>query len=256
MSYLDELEAQLADVEIAPCEFDEPATAIYLTGASTPGARAAGRHNLGVLAQPGNTVHRDHEHYPAGFAADNGCFAQGERFDTDAWLRWVVTEIAPQARRCLFVVAPDVVGDAAATILRSRRLLPIIQKLGLPAAFVAQDGLEDLEVPWDSFDVLFIGGSTEWKLSAAAARLSAEARERGKWVHVGRVNSWKRCDLIRRLHADSADGTYLAFAPEANLPSLLRWLDRYDADVAPYAALCRRTERTSSTGMGGAGDDR
>jgi hypothetical protein len=42
-------------------------------------------------------------------------------------------------------------------------------------------------VPWDAFDVLFLGGTTDWKLGPAAADLTAEARRRGLVVHMGRV---------------------------------------------------------------------
>jgi len=32
----------------------------------------------------------------------------------------------------------------------------------------------------------------DWKLSAAAAGLVAEANDRGKWTHMGRVNGLRR----------------------------------------------------------------
>jgi len=67
----------------------------------------------------------------------------------------------PDQARCLFGVAPDVLGDAAATLERSRHMLGWIRYYGLPAALVAQNGIEHLEVPWDDFDVLFLGGSAE-----------------------------------------------------------------------------------------------
>lgn len=38
----------------------------------------------------------------------------------------------------------------------------------------------------------------------------------GKWVHVGRVNSWTRLRLVTSWDVDSVDGAYLAFAPDAN----------------------------------------
>lgn len=123
-------------------------------------------------------------------------------------------------------------GDAAATLERSLPLLPKIRALGFKAALVAQDGLEELEVPWDEFDVLFVGGTTDWKLGAGATGLAAEAKRRGKHAHLGRVNSRKRL-----MHAklsipggyDSVDGTYLVFGPRKNLPSLLRWLDEVNS---------------------------
>jgi hypothetical protein len=80
-------------------------------------------------------------------------------------------------------------------------------------------------VPWDEFDVLFLGGSTEWKLGEAAAALTAEAKSRGKHVHMGRVNSRKRYRYARSIGCDSVDGTYLVFGPTVNLPKLLSWLE-------------------------------
>lgn len=155
------------------------------------------------------------------WCADNGCFGKGYPGD-EKWLAWL-TKHATDAATCAFAVAPDVVGDATATLERSLPFLPKIRALGYPAALVAQDGLEDLDVPWDAFDVLFIGGSTEWKLGAAARRIAVEAKARGKWVHMGRVNSERRYRYAHTIGCDSVDGTYLTFGPDVNLPRLLAW---------------------------------
>jgi hypothetical protein len=185
------------------------------------------------------------------WCADNGCFGAGWP-GYERWLAWLAKH-AHEASTCLFATAPDVVGDAAATLERSAPWLPKIRELGYQAALVAQNGLEDLDVPWDSFDVLFLGGSaeclgcayvrpvaeykrktcphcdaklTEWKLGAAARELVAEAKRRGKWVHMGRVNSWKRISYADEIGCDSTDGTYLVFGKTGeNLPKLLGWLD-------------------------------
>jgi len=155
------------------------------------------------------------------WCADNGCFGEGYPGD-EKWLAWLEKN-KHAAADCLFATAPDVVGDAAATLERSAPFLPMIRALGYPAALVAQDGLEDLEVPWDDFDVLFIGGSTEWKLGPAARALVAEAKRRGKWVHCGRVNSERRYRIMHEMGVDSVDGTFLTFGPDVNLPRLLAW---------------------------------
>lgn len=157
------------------------------------------------------------------WCADNGCFGKGYPGD-EGWLRWLAKHQA-DAGTCLFATAPDVVGDAEATLRRSRPFLPRIRALGYKAALVGQDGLEDLAVPWDEFDAFFIGGSTEWKLGPAAADLAAQARERGKWVHMGRVNSRKRYRYARSIGCHSVDGTFLVFGPTVNLPKLLGWLE-------------------------------
>lgn len=156
------------------------------------------------------------------WCADNGCFGSGYPGDAK-WFAWLEVHAA-DAASCAFATAPDVVGDAAATLDRSLPWLPRIRALGYRAALVAQDGLEHLTVPWDEFDVLFIGGTTEWKLGRAARRLVAEAKVRGKRVHMGRVNSERRLRYADAIGCDSADGTYLVFGPDTNMPKLLGWL--------------------------------
>lgn len=164
------------------------------------------------------------------WCADNGCFGKGYPGDA-AWWRWLVEH--PGKDRCRFAVAPDVVGDATATMARSLPWLSRIRSLGIPAAFVAQNGLENLTVPWAALDVLFIGGDTAWKLGPHARALAAEAKARGKSVHMGRVNSAKRMRYAAAIGCHSADGTYLAFGPDVNLPKVLAWV----ADAREQTAL-------------------
>ncbi len=167
------------------------------------------------------------------WAADNGCFGRGYPGD-DKYLAWLRRH-AIHADRCLFATAPDVMGDAAATLVRSAPFFPLIRELGYPAALVAQDGLQHLTVPWDTFDALFIGGTTEWKLSHHAVALMAEAKRRGKHVHVGRVNSKKRIIWAELCGADSVDGTFLTFGPDINLPRLRDWLGHIESNQPlPY----------------------
>lgn len=159
----------------------------------------------------------------ATWIADNGCFGKGYPGD-QKWIEWLAT-YTDHLGRCLFATAPDVVGDAAATLERSAPHLPTIRALGYKAALVAQDGLEVLNIPWDTFDALFIGGSTEWKLGSAARKIAAEAKSRGKWVHMGRVNSARRWAYAEMIGCDSVDGTFLAFGPDKNLIRLSRWVN-------------------------------
>lgn len=144
------------------------------------------------------------------WAADNGRFSAPHNYTDGKYLAWLAS--MPVAT-CLFATAPDVVGDAAATAALSAPMLPRIRQLGYRAALVAQDGLEALDVPWDDLDALFIGGTTAWKLGAEAALLAAEARRRGKWVHMGRVNSLRRMRHAESIGCDSADGTVLKHDP-------------------------------------------
>ncbi len=64
------------------------------------------------------------------------------------------------------------------------------------------------------------------KLSEAARLCVEEARLAGKWVHVGRVNSWRRLALVASWNVDSVDGSYLALGPKANGRRMTGWLRR------------------------------
>ncbi len=156
------------------------------------------------------------------WAADNGCYTNPER-SLDDYLTFLGA-FSPTARTgCLFATALDIVGDSKATLARFHGCHDPIRQLGYPVAFVAQDGAEASGMtPWDHFDCLFVGGTTAWKLSEPARSLAVEARKRGKWVHMGRVNSRRRF-LTAASFCDSADGTFLAFGPDLNLPKVLRW---------------------------------
>lgn len=168
------------------------------------------------------------------WCADNGCFS--DRWDEDRWWSFLVAN-AHRADMCLFAVAPDVVANAAATLARSAPWMPRIRALGYPVAFVAQDGQESLPVPWDSFDVLFVGGSTEWKLGRHARALVAEAKRRGVYVHMGRVNSERRWRYAEAIGCDSVDGTFLTFGPDVNLPKVLAWAARSAGQDALFGGV-------------------
>jgi hypothetical protein len=200
-----------------------------LTGVSNPAIRAALAHreDTGLLVTP-NTGYLLHEWRV--WAVDSGCYGKDYVGDV-RYLDWL-DKRSDRVDSCLFACAPDVVGDAQATLTRSAPMLPAIRALGYKAALVAQDGLEDLDVPWDTFDVLFIGGTDDWKLSTAVIGLVAEAKRRGKLVHLGRVNSHRRLDWGRAIGCDTADGTFFARAGgQDGIRRCLQWLDRLHAEL-------------------------
>jgi hypothetical protein len=193
---------------------------MYFATPSTAQIRAFMRQGmLGMIDTPaqGNLLPKDIQ-----WAADNGKFGSGWP-GLAAWHAFLAAR-SHAAGRCWFAVAPDVPFDAKATLAESLPLMDGIRALGYPAALAAQNGLEDLTVPWDTFDVLFLGGDTAWKLGPAAKDLAEQAKALGKRVHMGRVNSLRRLEYARYIGCDSADGTYLAFGPDENLPKLLGWL--------------------------------
>lgn len=191
---------------------------LYLTG-SLPAKPSLFRAledsgHVGVLLTPRN-------HYPTkpigGWrrAADNGCF--GKDWDADEWRTWVGRQSG-----VIFATVPDVVGDWRGTRSRWDEYRYAVDHL--PAAYVLQDDQPCGSVPWDELDAVFIGGSTEYKLSPDARALCDEAHERGKWVHMGRVNSLGRLRVAMDWGCDSVDGNFLAFGPNINVPRLLAWL--------------------------------
>lgn len=214
---------------------------IYLTGATSAIKRVARAHGVGLLAQPGNNVLSQIRYFNV-WAADNGCFAAGDSFDLEAYLGWLDRVPGELRSRCLFAVAPDVLGDPVATWRRAGPILPRIRALGYRAALVAQDGLTPARTPWTELDVLFIGGlktprsADEWKTSPAAAALVAEARLRGKWAHMGRVNGHRRLLTAALMGCGSVDGTFIARAPDTNVPRLLRWLEKLDGQPRLFGA--------------------
>lgn len=144
------------------------------------------------------------------WAADNSAFSGFEAGRYLAMLKRI--EGLPG---CKFVVAPDVVADAKATLRFFAQWEPVVRDFGLPVAFVAQDGQEACYTPYDRFEALFVGGTTQWKLSEQAASIIREAKRRGKWVHMGRVNSNRRIQYAKAMGVDSVDGSgYARFSKD------------------------------------------
>ncbi|MEU3501583.1 hypothetical protein ABZ726_12675 [Streptomyces hundungensis] len=192
---------------------------LYFTTPSGAAVRAVmADGHLGWMSTPAQGNRLPHGQV---WAADNGRFGTGWPGETK-WFQWLADH-AGHASDCRFAVAPDVPMNAVATLSESTPWLPRIRQLGFRAAFAAQDGAESLPMPWDHFDVLFLAGSTEWKLGEAARLLTAEAVRRDKPVHMGRVNSLKRLRYAAEIGCSTADGTFVAFGPDINLRRCLAW---------------------------------
>ena len=201
---------------------------LFLSGAITQTLLADVRADVGLMVQPG----MGNSSLPLQFrawAGDNGRYAAPERWNAGDWLEWAAG-LRRYRQNCLFMVAPDVVGDAEATFTLSCPYLPTIRQFGFKAAYVSQDGADDTSLPWDEFDCLFVGGTSDWKLSEASHELAVEAKTRGKWVHMGRVSTWGRIRTARILAFDSVDSTYLKYGPDVNWPTLCNWLDSLTRD--------------------------
>lgn len=235
---------------------------LYLTGCTNPLTRDAAKiqPRLGMLAQPGNALHRQGGDY-AHWAIDNGVFGvakgtattPGRKWseeDTErylAYLERLVREV--DTSNVLFATAPDVLqfsggipmGHAQHTWYQSGPIFERIRELGLPVALVLQDGVLDADPMhhkhWDLFDAVFIGGSDHFKLGQEAEWFISDARAHGKWVHMGRVSSMKRMKRAQEMGVDSCDGTYIGFGPSKNLPQVLNWLDATSTTQLDTVAL-------------------
>ena len=145
------------------------------------------------------------------FAIDNGGFTRPMIPE----FCLLIERSRDEIEKCLFIAVPDVIGDA-------RRTLEVFVRLqqnygGWPIALVAQDGIENLDVPWELCDAVFIGGTDAWKDTNAAAAVARAAKCLGKHVHVGRVNEVKRYMHFAKLGADTCDGSGVSRFPREKL---------------------------------------
>ncbi len=152
------------------------------------------KYKIGLLISPDGW--RKPPYYMP-YALDNGCFT--------GWKPKEFMGMLYKARtiknKPLWVVVPDVVGDAEATLNLWHEWKTRVQSFGFPLAFACQDGIEPKDVPLDA-ECAFIGGTTDWKIKNAH-------RFKGvcNLLHIGRVNSLVRLKWAHRIGADSIDGT-------------------------------------------------
>lgn len=190
---------------------------------------------LGVLMTPGagNRV----GWWPEGatWAADNLCF---RGLDVPAWLKFLA-KLAASDLRPSWVACPDVVGDAARTWELYDLWSPLLRSMGLPVAFVLQDGMHNFamrglltrEILERRLAAVFVGGSTAFKVGDVAASCCRQAKDHGLLVHVGRVNSLRRILYFARRcrdegwSVDSIDGGTAVWG-DTNLPKMIRFIDR------------------------------
>ena len=86
---------------------------------------------IGLLQTPKASYNLDGV---AVWAMDNGCYTDSYPGD-DAYLL-LLKRLEPHRDRCLFVAAPDEVGNAAVTLTNLRYMAPRIRDAGWPVALV------------------------------------------------------------------------------------------------------------------------
>lgn len=201
---------------------------ILVSGASKTLCRLAGHPNLGQLLTPqaGNGI------LPGMvYAADNAAYSN---WDEGKFLRMLdrLEGTAP-----LWVAAPDAakpVCDAKGTYRLLKIWHPIIKKRGLPVAYVLQNGSESIGLPPDDmFDAIFIGGDDEFKMGGYAKYITEKMKNKGRWVHMGRVNSWDRIQYAYEIGCNSVDGSGFSMFPDTYIPKFLNYLKNPQIDLIP-----------------------
>ena len=138
---------------------------------------------------------------PGCFGVDNGCYSG---FKPNEFRALLMRE-EKNKRGCLFVTVPDVVGNARRTLelwkYRHRFVPPT-----WPLALVAQNGIEDMDIPWSEFACVFYGGDDSFKCSQAVMDVARTAKILGKHNHLGRCNSDRRFSNWHGI-ADTCDGS-------------------------------------------------
>ena len=170
----------------------------------------------GVLTTPG------HHAVPLGirenrlFGVDTGL--KGKLLTNDSWAVYLshIKRLHPYLDLCQFIVVPDRIADHPTTYTLFEQLAGEIVAAAdwedAPLAYVAQDGAEDDEIPMCT-SVVFIGGSSAWKLGPGARTMIRLAHAEGKAVHVGAVNSMRRYHYFNHLGCASCDGTTATYNP-------------------------------------------
>jgi hypothetical protein len=173
---------------------------------------------LGHIHSPGQKIN----FYPwLPYALDNGRFissTKGRHWDESlfiAHLNYASSLPSPP----LWVVVPDVWGDANQTLAEWEVWAPRLRAWGFPLAFAVQDGIDPKDVPTDC-DVVFIGGSDNWRYP----RINQYV-ELGKPVHVGRVNHSKYLWACHDAGVTSCDGTGWFRGDKRQLNALLHYLE-------------------------------
>lgn len=159
------------------------------------------------------------------WAADNGCYTAGDRFDAGRWLAFL--EAWQGQGHCLFAVLPDVPFDHDATLARSLPYVDAVRQLGYRPALAIQNGATVGHVPWEAIDAVFIAGDKPFKTGTTAWEVCRAARRMGKHIHIARHNSQRAMQAAYDMGADTIDGTFLRWAPDQNWQRMQRWFERF-----------------------------
>ena len=156
------------------------------------------------------------------FALDNGRFPAWENkceWDEEAYLG-MLDRVVNMGGKPMWLLVPDVVGDAAATLMEWDKWAHRLTQYRWPLAFAVQDGMNPENVPKEA-EVVFVGGSTEWKRKTMYDWCDQFDR-----VHVGRINTNKWLWECDQAGVESCDGTGWFRGDQQQLDGLIDYLER------------------------------
>lgn len=167
------------------------------------------------------------------WGADNDCFVG---FDEKLYTKMIKS--IPKTKTLKYVTLPDVVGSHAETMRLFETWQPILKNEQIPVGFVLQDGCINSEVPYDKVDAIFIGGSTQYKLSNQVRTITETAKQKRKWVHMGRVNSLQRVVYAHNIGCDSFDGSGFSMFSKIKIPPTLKTLQYLSEQTINLFEVC------------------
>jgi len=165
------------------------------------------------------------------YALDNGAFGaftSGKAWDVHAW-RSLLGWAQECGQRPIWSLVPDVVGDKLATLDLWHQYASEVKACGFRPAFAVQDGMMPEDVP-DAAEVIFVGGSTEWKWNTAGMWCDAFDH-----VHIGRVNTLRWLRVSAKHGAKSVDGTGWFRGDQAQREGLRSFLAEQAGEIPTVA---------------------
>lgn len=155
------------------------------------------------------------------YSLDNGKFAvwsSGKEWDADGY-RTFLAKVASQPHAPRWALVPDSVADPEGTLREWHQWAPEVARHGWPLAFAVQDGMGKSDVPKDA-QVVFVGGSTEWKRKTMHDWCDWFPR-----VHVGRINTNRWLWECHEAGVESCDGTGWFRGDQLQLLGLVEYLE-------------------------------
>jgi hypothetical protein len=174
------------------------------------------------------------------YALDNGRFAEavnGIPFNESGFITHL-ERYAWLEQKPLWVVVPDVPFDGIETLKWWDIWEPRLRGFNIPLAIAVQDGMSVSDVLSIGPDVVFVGGTTDWKWKTVADWANAFPR-----VHVGRVNSPSKLYELNSLGVESCDGSgwFRGKSPQVvALASFLATVNSADREMAEHEAKSTR----------------